>query len=490
MLREILVKFGPVAAGLRTRREQGAFGRVADDFPGAFFIDQMRVVAAELDMRQLEQGRRVPRVCLRTVEAHLPVRPVAFTADLEAPIVYIQRTHGHLPDRQRAGLVGADDRGRAQRFDRRQFTHQRAAARHAQYAEPERNRDDRGQSLRHGGHRQADRGHEQLEQRGAAQQAQAEQQRHDAQRAPRQEAPERVELLLQGRALGCPRSFNQSGDTAQFGIHPGGHHHRLAGSRRDAGAHEYHVRAVAERYVALLQRGHPLGHRRGLTGQSGLDALEGRRVQQPGVGRDQVAGFQHDDVTDDDVCSGNRSDLAVAPYLGLGRGHALERRDRFLGLELLDKADDRVEDDDGEDGEGIHQLTEQPGDGGRGNQNPDDQALELAQEELKWRDLPAFFQGVGAIGREPLFRFRGREPGSGGGHPCQNFRGRQGVPDLACRNWGDHRFCAHAAVLPWASRRGRRHFRQRKPPGPPKGRSRSAAIDDVFLTGHGESRTP
>ena len=106
---------------------------------------------------------------------------------------------------------------------------------------------------------------------------------------------------------------------------------------------------------ALQSRG-LLRHRLRLAGQRGLDALERGRLQEPGIRRDQVAGFQREDVAGDDSRGGNRSDLPVAPHLGLGRGHLLERRDGFLRAELLVEADDGVEDDDGEDGDGSPPL--------------------------------------------------------------------------------------------------------------------------------------
>jgi hypothetical protein len=68
----------------------------------------------------------------------------------------VERAHGHFADGQSAGLVGADDRRRAERLDGGKFAHQRAAAGHAQHAERERHRDHGWQPFRHGGHGEAD----------------------------------------------------------------------------------------------------------------------------------------------------------------------------------------------------------------------------------------------------------------------------------------------------------------------------------------------
>ena len=132
---------------LTTGREQCAFGGIADDFPRPFFLDEMGVVAAEEDGREFEQRRGVLRFRLLALEAHFAVRPVAFAGDFVALARDVERAHGHFADGQGAGLVRADDRRRAERLDRRQFAHERAAAGHAQHAERERNRDDGRQAL-------------------------------------------------------------------------------------------------------------------------------------------------------------------------------------------------------------------------------------------------------------------------------------------------------------------------------------------------------
>ena len=215
MLRQFLLDALLVAAGFVAGREQCAFGGVADDFPGPVFLDEMGVVAAEEDGRQFQQRRGVRRVRRLALEAHFAVRPVAFAGDFVALAGDVERAHGHFAHRQRAGLVGADDRRRAERFDRGQLAHERAAAGHAQHAERERDGDDGGQPFRHGGHGEAHRGHEQLEEFRPAKQPQHEQQRDDAERRPDEDAPERVELLLKRRAFVRARLFNQSGDAAQ-----------------------------------------------------------------------------------------------------------------------------------------------------------------------------------------------------------------------------------------------------------------------------------
>jgi hypothetical protein len=62
------------------------------------------------------------------------------------------------------------------------------------------------------------------------------------------------------------------------------------------------------------------------------------------------------------------------------RGHPLEHRDGFLSIVLLKEADDGVEDDDGEDGAGVHHLAQRTGDEPGRNEYPDNDTLELTQK--------------------------------------------------------------------------------------------------------------
>ena len=69
---------------------------------------------------------------------------------------------GHLVERQRAGLVGADRRGRAERLHRPEPLHDRALRRERLRPEREHRRDDRGQAGRDRRDRERDADHEQL----------------------------------------------------------------------------------------------------------------------------------------------------------------------------------------------------------------------------------------------------------------------------------------------------------------------------------------
>ena len=69
-------------------------------------------------------------------------------------------SHGHLVSRERAGLVRADHRGAAERFDGGQLADDGAAPGHARHADGQRDGDGSGQALRDRAHRQRDGGGE------------------------------------------------------------------------------------------------------------------------------------------------------------------------------------------------------------------------------------------------------------------------------------------------------------------------------------------
>jgi len=234
----------------------------------------------------------------------------------------------------------------------------------------------------------------------SAQQPESKQERDDPQRRPDQDAPERRESLLKRRAPVCAGVFDQSGDAAQLRHHRRGHDDGLSRARGDARAHEHDVLAVAKRDVTHRQRRDLLRHGFRLAGQRGFDARERGRAQETGICRHEVSGFKRENVAYDDARRRNQRDVAVASYLRLRSGHLLERRDRLLGVVLLVKADDGVEDDDREDGDRVDGVAQDAGDDTSRDQNPDEEALELAQENRQRANVCALRQLVWAVGRE------------------------------------------------------------------------------------------
>ena len=97
---------------------------------------------------------------------------------------------------------------------------------------------------------------------------------------------------------------------ADLGVHAGRDDEDGAGAAGDLGVHERHVRAVAEGGVGS-DRVHLLGGGHALAGQRGLVDLEGRGREDAGVGGDEVARLEVDDVARDELVHGEIDEVAV-----------------------------------------------------------------------------------------------------------------------------------------------------------------------------------
>ena len=97
----------------------------------------------------------------------------------------------------------------------------------------------------------------------------------------------------------------------------------------------------------------------------------------------------------------------------MGRGHLFEGRDGLLRVELLIEADDGVQDNYGENGDGVHNFAHHAGKHAGSDENPDDEIFELIKKNLQRADGLAFFQLVRAVGREARRRLRRRKSAPG-----------------------------------------------------------------------------
>ena len=158
---------------------------------------------------------------------------------------------------------------------------------------------------------------------------------------------------------------------------------------------------------------HLLVHREGFARERGFVALERVGLEQARIGGDPVAGIEQHDVAADEVA---RADRRVTPIAYDGhrrREHLFERVERALGLVLLQIAEQRAEQHDGEDDGRVHDLAE----GGRqrrGDEQDDDEGvLELPDEELQPRGRRARRERIRAVTSEPPRRLAVRESTSG-----------------------------------------------------------------------------
>ena len=226
------------------------------------------------------------------------IRPsdrVALAVDRIAPPGDDQLACGHLVQRQRPGLVGADRRGRAERFDRAQPLHDRALGRQGLRTEREHRRHDRGQAGRDRGDGEADPDEEEIVERLAANEADQNDERQSRRGHDRDQDGQLVELARE-RGLLLLDLAQHPGDLPHLGLHPRRRDDHLAAPARDRRVHVRHVDAIAERDVATRDRRERLQDRRALAGESRLLDLERRSHEQPSVRRDLVARLEGDDV--------------------------------------------------------------------------------------------------------------------------------------------------------------------------------------------------
>ena len=96
--------------------------------------------------------------------------------------------------------------------------------------------------------------------------------------------------------------------------------------------------------------------RRGLTGQRGFLCLKTRGIDQPGVGRDSVAGFKNNEIAGDQLASWNRLEAPLPDDTRHRHRHLAQGCQRSLGAKLLDKPKHTVEKDDGHDGRRVEPI--------------------------------------------------------------------------------------------------------------------------------------
>ena len=125
------------------------------------------------------------------------------------------------------------------------------------------------------------------------------------------------------------------------------------------------------------------------------------------VGRHHVPGLQQQDVARDDVRGRDDHLPAVATDARARRRHRAQRLERVLRALLLKVSDQRVHHDDHRDGDRIGELAQRRRDAGRGEQQQNERAGELAQEHLRARRRRGPMNLVRADGRELATRLVG-----------------------------------------------------------------------------------
>jgi hypothetical protein len=84
------------------------------------------------------------------------------------------------------------------------------------------------------------------------------------------------------------------------------------------------------------------------------------RLDEPQVRGHDAAGLEQDDIAGHQLRGWDRRHVPIADDRRIGGRHGLEGFHGAFGPILLDETDRRVEDHDGDDGDGIFSLADQP----------------------------------------------------------------------------------------------------------------------------------
>lgn len=133
-----------------------------------------------------------------------------------------------------------------------------------------------------------------------------------------------------------------------------------------------------------------------------------RRVggDDPGIGRNAVAGLQQQDVAGHEIDGLHQRGLAVAAHPGDGRQHAFNaaRRPR---PGVPGKAQQGVDEDDDGDDHGVLEIAHRARQHRRAEQNENEEAPELVEELEPDRARRRFGETVGTVALEAGLRFGG-----------------------------------------------------------------------------------
>ena len=197
------------------------------------------------------------------------------------------------------------------------------------------------------------------------------------------------------------------GDEADLGLHSGGGDDACPASIGDGGAHKGAVHPVAQHRVFVQDGVGLFLHRHRLPGQGSLVDAQVDRLDQPQVGGDVVAGLQEDHIAGDQFAGRDGDAMSVSEDPRLGGSHLAQGGQGLLRPPLLDRPQDGVEDDDGQDSPCLFDLPQGEGDQSSADEDPHQKVVKLVEE-----DLPKTWPG-------PLRQFVGADLGQSS--PCFLF---------------------------------------------------------------------
>ena len=327
---------------------------------------------------------------------------------LGAPAQRHDPIEGELPLGQRAGLVGADDGGRAERLDAGQAPHEHASFRQAPGAHAEEQGEDERKFLGRRRHGDADPAEKRLSPGEAPQAAERDHRHRDCRRDDPQLLHQVAHPALKRRSRGV-RLGDEAGQLSEPGGVSGG------GDLAQTLAGEHDRARVEARLCRGLGRGPggdgALALRLGLAGQRGLvDGQVGGRADHP-VGVDEVALGENEEITRDQRGGVDRRLSPVPDDAGAGR-HALRQlleRRPGAGLEEHVDADDRDQGDQHD--HGVPTLAQQQVDRGGQDQHDGHRVEEQRRQLLEPGGPLAADQPVRSVPDQARLGLLGRETG-------------------------------------------------------------------------------
>ena len=339
--RQLLAQQRRIEPGLHGQRHQRRLHRIAVRPPFAVDLTQLRVVAQETGAQEFHQDAVARRIAVGTAHAEAAIRRPPASGHLVLAGLGHDACRRHLVAGQRAGLVGADDRHRAQRFGGRQAADDGMARRHALHADGQRDRHDRRQALGDGRYRDADHHHEGVADGVVAEEeGEEEDQRRDDQNAGGELAGKTVHLADERRLQRFDRA-KQDADAAEFALPAGGSRDADALAGGDERAGKGHRLAIADGGLRVDRHGRLVGRHR-FAGEDRFVDAEAAGADQADIGRHAGPGLDEHDVAGHDRIGSNGDAVAIAQDRRLGVDHAADRLERLCRLALLDEADQRV----------------------------------------------------------------------------------------------------------------------------------------------------
>ena len=258
--------------GLRRPHLQRALGRPTGNAPQPALVLNQLAVVTQVDGAQvlLQHGARldVDRL-VAAFQVEVAHRLVAVAVHAVAGVGGDDSFDRHLVHGQGAGFIRADHGHRAQGFNRRQLADNRPLTRHRLYAQREDDGDNRRQTFRYGGDRQANQGEQQLAHRDLAEhQAEDKQRGHHRQNDGENRFAQLVHLHQQRGAV-LFNARHHLVDVAELRILTGRGDQANATARAYGRPGEDHIGAVAQRQFTA-QRINVFIHHGGFAGQNCL----------------------------------------------------------------------------------------------------------------------------------------------------------------------------------------------------------------------------